>query len=240
MCALTWPPGTPTKALMGIPVRTVVPFFFINAPGVYFLKKGLKDLHANDFTGILFRPDPVDAECPAEPAVAGGTDITDFDRLDIGFGPCGNKLETYLPKNADLGDKLEPSLTPSLAHDPGAKYIGPREPTFFRVKEKRLDTKKWVIEDYDAKTKQMKWARQGGSHFPLCTFTNQRGHRSFQSYVRREVRKDKIVAKTRGKDAWQRPTTPRRTPDTDTDTWTFDDHQNCWKTCNWWHYGYNN
>ena len=51
-------------------------------------------------------------------------------------------------------------------------------PDFLRMKEKRLDLNKWLVRGTNV----------GGSHFPLCVFTNNRGRRSEEKTYERSMK----------------------------------------------------
>ena len=148
--------------------------FFIDTPGEYTLFKGLKDLHDNDSTGILWK---------AEPAVAGADSsggADGFHRMRSAGGP-GMPLRTYLPKEMDLMEKLLPSLEPStaskeavsqqaaaIANAKGRAAVAATPRTCVKIREKRLEFELWRLNGDHYKA----------SHFPICVFTNNVGRRS--------------------------------------------------------------
>ena len=147
--------------------------FFLNAPGEYRLHRALEDLHDTDARGILSDADVMHT--------------VDYDLIPRKSGP-GQPLDLYLPKAADLREKIKPSLTAShqsLATLAEARAAGAaRRPnahtcSHLRVKEKRLDEALWAPGGANVK----------GSHFPICAFTNNVGRRAPEALARRQQRR---------------------------------------------------
>ena len=153
--------------------------FFLNAPGEYKLHRALEDLHDTDDRGIL-----------SDVHDAGHVHYADYyDRIPKQAGP-GQPLDVFLPKAADLREKIEPSLQESqessltLAEARAAVAARKRDaPTcsHLRVKEKRLDARLWTCGGANVK----------GSHFPICVFTNNVGRRAPEALARRQQRRPK-------------------------------------------------
>ena len=141
--------------------------FFVSTPGVYTLKKGVRDLHDRDRTGVLARGFPKSADLPNRPRVADIGD--DYDRIEKDGGP-GQPLLCYLPRaEMDMKKKLGPSLIPSDASAAvAASAWSDRAQSGFKVREKRLQADIWKCNGEHYK----------GSHFPICVFTNNVGRRS--------------------------------------------------------------
>jgi hypothetical protein len=77
----------PWKSAEGVQMADSCGIFFIDTPGEYTLCKGLKDLHDNDSTGILWKAEPVAAGDDSN----GGAD--GFHRMRSAGGP-GMPLRT--------------------------------------------------------------------------------------------------------------------------------------------------
>ena len=165
----------PWKDLDGQPMSDSCGIFFVNLPGEYKLHHGLSCLHTADDTGLFYN---------SGPAVAGRLDGQAYDRIDKNTGP-GKPLSTYVPKGKDTDvanwdAKIRPFLTPcaksaDLVEQYGKIKLEKKqykrsdvEPNFLRMKEKRLELTHWLVEGRNV----------GGSHFPLCVFTNNLGRRT--------------------------------------------------------------
>ena len=169
--------------------------FFLNAPGEYKLHRALGDLHDRDDRGIL--SDVRDAGHVHDRRPRASRHPTDW--IPKQAGP-GQPLDVFLPKAADLREKIEPSLQESqessqmLAEAQAAVAARRRDaPTcpHLRVKEKRLDAKLWTLRGANVK----------GSHFPICAFTNNVGRRAPEALAKRQQKR----TKPRNEQAYSRP-----------------------------------
>ena len=178
--------------------------FFVNLPAEYRLHHGLDCLHARDETVLFYT---------SRSAVAGRHADEPYDRIAEKAGP-GMPLKTYVPKGDAVENwdaKIRKFLTPSTESAAVAQRYADLTaqqsrnftrvsvaPDFLRMKEKRLDLNKWLVCGTNV----------GGSHFPLCVFTNNRGRRSetktHERYTKRNVR--------RSRDAEQAEQAPRWPP----------------------------
>jgi hypothetical protein len=188
----------PWKSAEGVQMADSCGIFFIDTPGEYTLFKGLKDLHADDSTGILWKAEPVVAGHGSN----GGAD--GFHRMRSSGGP-GQPLKTYLPKDMGLREKLLPSLEPSTeskeamsqqaaatANAKGRAAVAATPRTCVKIREKRLEFELWRLNGDHYKA----------SHYPICVFTNNVGRRSPE---RLEARQQKARGNKQGKDyEWQR------------------------------------
>jgi len=194
----------PWKSAEGVQMADSCGIFFIDTPGEYTLCKGLKDLHDNDSTGILWKAEPVAAGDDSN----GGAD--GFHRMRSAGGP-GMPLRTYLPKDMDLREKLLPSLEPSTASKEavsqqaavaaaavaaaavakGRAAVAATPRTCVKIREKRLEFELWRLNGDHYKA----------SHYPICVFTNNVGRRSPE---RLEARQQKAREKKQANDCeWQ-------------------------------------
>ena len=160
----------------------------MNAPGEYRLYRNLGHLHEDDGRGIL-------SHVPAEQDLHAHY----YDRIPKEAGP-GQPLDIYLPKAADLREKIEPSLQESqessLTLQEARAAVAARKrdaPTCShrRVKEKRLDARLWTCGGANVK----------GSHFPICAFTNNVGRRAPDALAMRQQRRPR----PRNEQAYSRP-----------------------------------
>ena len=155
--------------------------FVINKPCVVSLSVGLNRLHSNDESGVLW-----ESHEPYTDAVTPGN----FSVFEQAAGP-GMPLETYLPKAADLVEKLFHFLAPSsaVAGQSSTAVAGQRkernERSQLKVNEKRLEAELWKYNGENRK----------GSHFPICAFTGNVGRRSDERFRAR---------KERGEERWGR------------------------------------
>ena len=150
----------PWKAPDGRACADSCGIFFVNRPGIFHLKTGLADLHADDKTGFFWE----------QPAVAGGSDEP-FDIFELNGGP-GFPLQHYLPKE-NVQDKVRETLTPSLDEKGLAKLRG--EGLLLKVSEKRLERVHF----------ECMGKHQKGSHYPLCVYTQNPGWRSPEKFKER-------------------------------------------------------
>ena len=143
----------------------------------------LSDLHGNNELGILYSCDRGFAGPRSGP----------YDVFSGNAGP-GQPLSVFLPKAADLYEKLEPSLRhgrPAVAvaatqqaADQAAKARGKGKGaegghrSVLKTKEKRLKAEHWLTSGENHK----------GSHFPLCVFTNNVGRRSEEAFCARKLK----------------------------------------------------
>ena len=169
----------PWKSLDGRPMSDSCGIFFVNLPGEYKLYHGLSCLHAEGDTGLFYKSSSV---------VAGQRADIGYDRIEEKAGP-GMPLKTYVPKGDDVDNwdmKIRAFLTPCAKSaalvdqyrkvKQGNHYRRDDvEPNFLRMKEKRLEQTHWLVEGRNV----------GGSHFPLCVFTNNLGRRSPQRTAER-------------------------------------------------------
>lgn len=181
-----WPPW---KSFAGTAMSDSCGIFCVNMPGEYELCKDLWDLLREDERGILVR---------AEPAVAGAPKEHGFDRCAINGGP-GQPLPMYLPKAEKyLANQLTDTLTPSAASEAAvaAKGAGKgqRNVQCLRVREKRLSADLWRCDGQ----------QYSGSHFPICTFTNNVGRRSPAKLVERAERMNRHASSRSGGGASRR------------------------------------
>ena len=162
----------PWKSPDGTPCADSCGIFFVNRPGLYTLKKGLKDLHANDESGILW----------STPEDSSQTSTTCFDVFEEKNAP-GFPLTRYLPKDSLVVESIKETLTPSTRPE---ALEGPREVTnLWKIKEKRVD-----FQVYDCMEHH-----QNGSHYPLCAFTQNASLRSPEKFRERQ---DKRERRSRG------------------------------------------
>ena len=174
----------PFKSVQGVPMSDSCVVLFVNLPAEYRLYHGLDCLHARDETGLFHK---------SRPAVAGRHKDARYDRIEQQAGP-GMPLKTYLPKGDTVTNwetKIRPFLTPSSeSADVVQRYTDLQAqqhrnftrdsvgPDFLRMKEKRLDLNKWLVGGTNV----------GGSHFPLCVFTNNPGRRSENKTYERSLK----------------------------------------------------
>ena len=172
----------PWKAPDGTPMADSCGIYVVKRPGAHKLHMGLERLHDKSCEGILWtQKSGVDDH---------GMDEGGFDVHTVDGGP-GQALKTYLPKKADLNEKLRGFLQPTpIPHqDMGGaaekgkskgagkgKDRGGREK--FRMGEKRLKAAVW----------RHKGENHKGSHFPICAFTKNTGRRSEERYQARSRR----------------------------------------------------
>ena len=174
----------PFKSLQGVPMSDSCVILFVNLPGEYRLHHGLDCLHAGDETGLFHK---------SRSAVAGRHNDARYDRIEEQAGP-GMLLRTYQPKGNDVTNwetKIRPFLTPSSeSAEVVQRYTYQKAqqdrnftrdsvaPNFLRMKEKRLDLNKFFVGGTNV----------GGSHFPLCVFTNNPGRRSENKTYERSLK----------------------------------------------------
>ncbi len=176
----------PWRDERGNPMLDSCAIFMLNKRVEVKLRAGLESLHDNDEDGIGWRR-------------GGGNKYDTF----LAEGGPGMRLESYLPKDVCFREKLRPTLTPSktreeltaavAAGSAGADRSGGRN--HLKVVEKRLD-----INLYRYQGRQ-----HGGSHFPLCAFTNNVGRRSEERYIARAAKQQGRHPQWRAKDS-----TPQR------------------------------
>ena len=175
--------------------------FVINKPCVVSLSVGLNRLHSNDESGVLWESDE-----PYTDAVTPGN----FSVFELHSGP-GMSLATFLPKAADLVEKLKPSLeaadvsavagqsSSAVAGQSSTAVAGQRkernERSHLKVKEKRLEAELWKYKGENHK----------GSHFPICAFTGNVGRRSDERFRARKERGEE----RRGR-SWTKAWEPQR------------------------------
>ena len=143
--------------------------------GDYRLKVGLSQLRGDDETGILAEWQ----QC--QTAVAVEETVT-FDVHGMKGGP-GQLLAYYHPKEADIDDKLRPTLISSRESAAAAAQGGEKKGKWKRKEangglkmvEKRLDVKLWSSGGTNL-----------GRHFPLATFTQNPCRRSPDAYEKRQ------------------------------------------------------
>ena len=175
----------PWKDLDGTPFSDSCAIFAVNLPGEYQLHHGLSRLHDADDTGLYWQSEPS--------AVAGRLEGSVYDRWQKKAGP-GMPLRTYNPKgdNVDNWDKkIRAFLTPcdkstwlvQRYNEVKTKQNFRRdevETDFLRMKEKRLDVEHWLVNGTNV----------GGSHFPLCVFSNNTGRRSEKKEAERRKKRN--------------------------------------------------
>ena len=165
----------PWKSLDGTPMSDSCGIFFVNLPGEYKLYNGLACLHAEGDTGLFHK---------SSSSLAVGREECGYDRIEAKAGP-GMPLKTYVPKGDDVDNwdmKIRKFVTPCAksaalveqyrkvkSQAAGKNFRKDEvELNFLRMKEKRLEVAHWHVEGPNV----------GGSHFPLCVFTNNGGRRS--------------------------------------------------------------
>ena len=174
----------PFKSVQGVPMSDSCVVLFVNLHAEYRFHHGLECLHANDETGLFHR---------SRLAVAGRHKDARYDRIEQQAGP-GMPLKTYLPKGdtvTNWENKIMKFLKPPResavvvqryadlqAQQPRNFTRDSVGPDFLRMKEKRLDLNKWLVRGTNV----------GGSHFPLCVFTNNRGRRSEEKTYERSMK----------------------------------------------------
>ena len=165
--------------------------FVINKPCVVSLFVGLNRLHSNDESGVLW-----ESHEPYTGAVTPGN----FSVFEQAAGP-GMPLATFLPKAADLVEKLKPSLeaedVSAVAGQSSSEVAGQsstavagqqkerNERSHLKVNEKRLEAELWKYKGENRK----------GSHFPICAFTGNVGRRSDERFLARKARGEERARK---------------------------------------------
>ena len=159
-------------------------YFFIDAPGEYYLAKGLDTFHSTNVYGIL--------HCGDEAAVAVEEPMDGLDvqkRTHAGRngglfyifkeknGP-GQLLKCYLPKNDEVLPVLKQFLTPSQDSSTAVAAKAGSWSSCIRAREKVLQKEMWEFQGL----------HQSGTHFPLCVFTANDRHRSPEAWERRARR----------------------------------------------------
>jgi hypothetical protein len=188
----------PWKAESGTTMSDSMGIFLIGYKATVKLCYGLECLHADDASGL---------GCNEK-------DQRTTKTFSIHPKKCGlgHTLATYMPKGDAYADKMRRTLTGT--HSPSAlmalppmdrlkhAVAGTEEAypdggwNYLRFKEKKLEEKLWTLNG----------VIQGGTHFPLCLFTNNTSRRSPERYEARKNRRTNTQSRQ-----WA-PTQPRSEP----------------------------